>query len=78
MFRSWLGALNFLLLQWFFIRLTYCTDDESGKIVFWTIQFKPPLKGWGYGKTIKSLAEKGQGMFFDLRSLSDFKRGSNK
>ena len=38
MFRSWLGALNFLVLQWFCIRLAYFVDEETQKIIKWGIK----------------------------------------
>lgn len=42
---SWLGILNMLLLQWFFIRLQLTCD--KGEIVSWKI-IGPvvPLTGW--------------------------------
>ena len=43
--RSWLGVLNFYVLQWAGLRLGCIVDDEE-KIVAWEFHAKPPLKGW--------------------------------
>jgi len=46
-FRSWLGRLNFLLLQFLFMRLEQHLDDETEKTVGWAILFPIiPLTGW--------------------------------
>ena len=43
---SWLGYLNFLILQWFFIRLAKVNDVE-GQFVRWTVlRGVVPLTGW--------------------------------
>ena len=43
--NSWLGYLNFLILQWFFIRLV--KHVENGKVVKYSILKKVmPLTGW--------------------------------
>ncbi len=41
-----LGALNFLVLQWFCVRLAKCVDDQ-GRVLRW-VWFKRvwPLTGW--------------------------------
>ena len=45
-FRSKLGALNFLVLQWLFIRLQETVDDD-GKHERWDIiGLIVPLTGW--------------------------------
>ena len=49
MFRSWLGWLNFFVLQWFFVRLQEVGRTEWGKWVHerWELLLWPvPLSGW--------------------------------
>lgn len=46
-FRSWLGALNFLVLQWLFVRLVETVDEETGAHEKWElIGFVVPMTGW--------------------------------
>lgn len=41
-----LGLLNFLVLQWFFVRLAKVCDDE-GRTLSWTwLKGIVPLTGW--------------------------------
>ena len=42
---TWLGWLNKLLLQFFFIRLAYSVD--SGKTSWTIMKWIVPLTGWG-------------------------------
>ena len=80
-FRSWLGALNYYVLQWFFVRLTYIDDPNTNKIVKWLFTFQIPLTGWDYSEgVIKAVGfTKKKGSFFrngkllDEKSLNDFK-----
>jgi hypothetical protein len=46
-FRTWLGLLNFLVLQWFFIRLQETVDEKTEAHERWDI-IGPivPLTGW--------------------------------
>lgn len=44
---SWLGLLNFLLLQWFFVRLARVVDKRTGRTAGWRVLRWPwPLTGW--------------------------------
>lgn len=43
---SWYGWLNFLLIQWFFVRLTKCIDDETNKVSWKLTYLVLPLTGW--------------------------------
>lgn len=43
---TWLGHLNWWLLQWFFIRLAAVIDDDTGHRIGWTIIVRKPLAGW--------------------------------
>lgn len=44
---SWLGYLNFLVLQWFFVRLARIQDVETGKTVGYKFLKRiVPLTGW--------------------------------
>jgi hypothetical protein len=46
-YLTWLGLLNFLVLQWFFIRLGRIIDIDSGNTIGWTlIRWPLPLTGW--------------------------------
>jgi len=36
---TWVGWLNFIILQWFLIRLAY---GDKWRLIFWV----PPLCGW--------------------------------
>ncbi len=48
-FRSWLGTLNFLVLQWLFLRLQEVGDIVDGKWVHerWELRrWVVPLTGW--------------------------------
>ena len=45
-FRSWLGALNFLVLQWLFIRLQETVDDNGAHEKWNVIGFIVPVTGW--------------------------------
>lgn len=47
-FRSWLGYLNFFLLQWFFIRVARSIENEfSNKTVGFGIMVGiVPMTGW--------------------------------
>jgi len=42
---TWLGVLNFVILQWFFIRLAKVLE-ESEMIGFIIIRWAVPLTGW--------------------------------
>lgn len=45
---SWLGVLNRIILQWFFIRLARIVDDVTGKTLGYKIlKWVVPLTGWG-------------------------------
>jgi hypothetical protein len=44
---SWVGWLNMILIQWFFIRIAYHIDEEGGrKYDFFIIGLVIPLTGW--------------------------------
>ena len=44
---TWLGVFNFLLLQWFFIRLAKEVDTGTKKLIRWSILRRViPLTGW--------------------------------
>ena len=44
---SWLGWLNFIVLQWFFVRLARIVDVESKKTIGWKLDKRIiPLTGW--------------------------------
>ena len=44
---SWLGVLNFLVLQWFFVRLAGVRDAKTGKQIGWKwLKGIVPLTGW--------------------------------
>lgn len=44
---GWLGLLNFMLLQWIFVRLAKEVDTKSKKIVKWKLLIGiVPLTGW--------------------------------
>lgn len=45
-FRSKLGALNFLVLQWLFIRLQETVDDNDAHVRWDIIGFIVPMTGW--------------------------------
>lgn len=43
---SWLGRLNYLVLQWFFVRLARVKDD-GGREIGWTFLIGViPCTGW--------------------------------
>ena len=46
--RSWLGALNFYLLQWTGFRLKYEVDEESGQRIpgSWGFVRMKPMSNW--------------------------------
>lgn len=45
--KTWLGLLNFFVLQWFWIRLAKSVNRETGKIEYWTIMYGVyPTTGW--------------------------------
>ena len=45
--RTLLGLLNYLILQWLWIRLAKAVDDD-GHVVYWMIMTGVyPLSGWG-------------------------------
>lgn len=45
---SWLGWLNYLVLQWFFVRLAKMVDEDSGEVVGYRwLTGIVPLTGWG-------------------------------
>lgn len=46
--KSWVGILNILLIQWFFIRLEVCLDDGWNRniIGFNILGFVVPVSGW--------------------------------
>lgn len=47
MLRSWLGWLNFFLLQWFFLRLQEVLEDDGKTHVRWQVVTGiVPLTGW--------------------------------
>lgn len=44
---SWLGNLNYYVLQWFFIRLAKEVDEKTDETIRWTILWGVvPLSGW--------------------------------
>lgn len=43
---SWVGWLNRLLLQWFFVRLAYEVDDAGRKVNFGILRWVWPTTGW--------------------------------
>ena len=51
---SWLGFLNLLIVQWFFVRIQACVDtDDHGHIFeLELIGFILPLTGW-WGKYVR-------------------------
>lgn len=57
--RSWLGALNYYLLQWSCFRLARSVVE--GKTVGWSV-IGPvaPLSGWGEGNPYRWLGKRGR------------------
>lgn len=53
---SWLGYLNFLILQWFFIRLAKVVDTKTQKTIryTWLIGIVPLTGWWNKYKYVKS------------------------
>ena len=50
---TWLGKLNYLVLQWFWVRLAKAYDD--GEDVGWKLLIGVvPMTGWGGGYIPKS------------------------
>lgn len=46
--RSWLGRFNYLILQWFFVRLARLEDADTGERRGWSLIWGAvPLTGWG-------------------------------
>jgi len=44
---TWLKMVNVFIFQWFFIRLAKIIDDESNKIIAWSIvRWIVPGSGW--------------------------------
>jgi len=43
---SWLGCLNFIVLQWFFVRLAKVVDDDGRTVRFTWLRKVVPLTGW--------------------------------
>lgn len=43
---TWMGWLNFGVLQWLCVRLQGSFDDETRVIEAWQIRFALPLTGW--------------------------------
>jgi hypothetical protein len=46
---SWLGKLNFFIIQWFFIRIGKIGNNVNGKFIQtgWTlVKYPYPLTGW--------------------------------
>lgn len=43
---SWVGWLNILLLQWFFVRLQVSVDDDGTVLAYHIIGWILPLTGW--------------------------------
>jgi hypothetical protein len=43
---TWLGWLNILIIQWFFIRLARVLDDNGNTIKFKIIGIIVPVTGW--------------------------------
>jgi len=44
---TWLGLLNSVILQWFFVRLAKIVDTETKVIVGWDLlRWIVPLTGW--------------------------------
>jgi len=55
---TWLGILNYYILQWFFIRLAKVVDTKTGKIEKWFIlKWVFPFSGWN-GKPWKYIGKK--------------------
>lgn len=45
--HSWLGALNYFILQWFFVRLACTVKHGQDEIIAWQILVPVlPLSGW--------------------------------
>ena len=45
--KTWLFYLNYLILQWFFIRLARKIDKNTGNQIGWTVlKFVVPMSGW--------------------------------
>lgn len=45
--KTWMGWLNFIVLQWFFIRLQGCVESKECLVLnAWDIRFTLPLTGW--------------------------------
>ena len=64
---SKLHALNFFIVQWFFIRICRVINDSTGKQEYWGILYPAtPLTGWWTGyifntpKCFKILKYKGK------------------
>lgn len=47
---TWLGAINYFILQWFFVRLAKVVDTDTHKIVGWQLIFCRPMTGWDFKK----------------------------
>lgn len=43
---SWVGILNFILIQWFFIRICVGADENRNITMVYTIGLIVPLTGW--------------------------------
>jgi len=43
---TWLGYLNFVVLQWFFVRYARVTDDRGETVGFRWLGPILPLSGW--------------------------------
>jgi hypothetical protein len=60
---TWVGWLNIILLQWFFIRLAELQYTETGQHISWHIAYGiVPLTGWCgnhvfFGKEMKYFPE---------------------
>lgn len=49
---TWIGWLNFCVLQWLFVRLVYEVDIDGsrlGDVVGWSLRRMRPLKNWHPG-----------------------------
>lgn len=46
LFRSRLGLLNFVIMQWFFVRIFYYTNGIGTNLGYGLMGFVLPLTGW--------------------------------
>ena len=46
MFKSKLGLLNFIILQWLFVRLCVTVDEDGSNPEYSILKWVVPLTGW--------------------------------